>query len=190
MVDACSYCKRDLSPSLFQCRVSCVDCSFEQCADCFAAGAVLYPHLTSHRYKVADCLDFPIFSKEWTAREELLLVEGVQRFGAGNARQISEYLQSVSTISSSAVSNKSSKQVEDRYWDLYLGVHGYCLPSRTISVDGSVTCTQTVIDGDNADYERQGQGGDCRDDTVTLRNSILTMSPSSSQVFSRVGQCL
>jgi transcriptional adapter 2-alpha len=71
----CSYCKKDTSNA---CRVKCVDCSssYESCVDCFAAGAALFPHVATHRYTISDCLDFPLFSKDWTAREDLLLLEG------------------------------------------------------------------------------------------------------------------
>ena len=37
-------------------------------------------------------LDFPIFSGDWGADEELLLVEGLEIFGIGNWEQISEHI--------------------------------------------------------------------------------------------------
>lgn len=49
----------------------------ETCIDCFCAGAALLPHRPDHPYRVVDCLDFPIFNKDWSAREELLLLEGI-----------------------------------------------------------------------------------------------------------------
>lgn len=48
----------------------------ETCIDCFCSGAALYPHRADHSYRVIDCLDFPLFSKDWAVSDELLLLEG------------------------------------------------------------------------------------------------------------------
>jgi transcriptional adapter 2-alpha len=72
----CSYCRRDIS---LQFRVKCAEATckdWELCADCFAVGNCLYPHESSHAYHVIDNLDFPLFTKDWTTLEELLLLEG------------------------------------------------------------------------------------------------------------------
>jgi hypothetical protein len=52
---------------------------------------------------------------------------GIEKCGAGNWRIISEYLVT-----------KSAKQIEDHYWDSYMGVHGYCLPSSIIQDDKAI----------------------------------------------------
>jgi transcriptional adapter 2-alpha len=39
---------------------------------------------------VVDCLDVPLFTKDWTINEELMLLEGVEMFGAGNWKTIAE----------------------------------------------------------------------------------------------------
>jgi transcriptional adapter 2-alpha len=78
----CSYCERDATGGI---RIRCAECpSFELCGDCFASGVELYPHKNTHKYRVVDCLAFPVFDKAWTADEELLLLEGIERFGPGN----------------------------------------------------------------------------------------------------------
>ena len=86
----CSYCKRDVT---LVCRIHCAECpDVKLCGDCFCTGAKMGPHLPSHSYRVVDCLDFPVFSKDWSAAEELLLLEGIERFGAGNWAQIKEHV--------------------------------------------------------------------------------------------------
>lgn len=101
----CHYCRKNISAS---CRIRCADpaCNpqsppdgdteiaatgtnandlvapTETCIDCFCAGAALLPHRPDHAYRVADCLEFPVFNKEWTASEELLLLEGPFLFSA------------------------------------------------------------------------------------------------------------
>ena len=71
---SCSYCKRDITQQL---RIQCAVCDhYDLCGDCFAAGVSRYPHENTHDYRVVDCIDIPIFCKDWTASEELLMLEG------------------------------------------------------------------------------------------------------------------
>ena len=137
----CSYCKRDITLSL---RIRCVECSteetpFELCGDCFAVGINVSNHVNSHTYRVVDCLDTPIFVNDWTANEELLLLEGIVKFGVGNWRTIAEYINT----------NKSAGQVESHYWELYMGRFGYCLPEFTI-VKGKQVPTETLLEQDES----------------------------------------
>lgn len=70
----CSYCFRDLSS---QFMVHCAECEcFQLCSDCFSVGVELSPHKNTHSYRIVDNLDFPVLTKDWTALEELLLLEG------------------------------------------------------------------------------------------------------------------
>jgi transcriptional adapter 2-alpha len=127
----CSYCKRDITQQL---RIQCAVCDhFDLCGDCFAAGVSRYPHVNTHDYRVVDCIDIPIFTRDWTASEELLMLEGIDKSGCGNLKNISDY-----------IGTKTLKQVEEHYWELYMGVHGYCLPSSTIVNEESVL-TETMI---------------------------------------------
>lgn len=38
----------------------------------------------------------------------------------------------------SVLSDKTAKQLEDHYWELYLGLHGYCLPQQYLDVNGDL----------------------------------------------------
>ena len=78
----CSYCNRDLSPSS-QCYFKCAneECStlgMKFCSDCFSSGVTISPHVKTHAYSVADCLEFPLFAKDWTAADELLMLDGTE----------------------------------------------------------------------------------------------------------------
>ena len=118
----CSYCKRDISQQL---RIHCAVCeNFDLCGDCFSTGVSRFPHVNTHDYQVVDSLEVPLFTKDWTIREELALLEGIDKFGVGNWKFVSEF-----------IGSKGLKQVEEHYWESYLGVHGYCLPCLTIIED-------------------------------------------------------
>ncbi len=72
--DKCRYCNRSYARSF---AIECAECSnFFLCGDCFSAGVELGAHKNNHKYKVADCLEFPLFVKDWTVAEELALLEG------------------------------------------------------------------------------------------------------------------
>lgn len=58
----------------------------------------------------------------------------------GNWKAIAEYLNT----------GKTTKQVEDHYWDLYMGIHGYCLPQKfnwnDQLVETAALCPETSVD--------------------------------------------
>ena len=78
----CSCCQRDITSSL---RIRCTECpvKLDICGDCFCVGATAVSeaqacdHKSSHGYRVVDCLDCPIFDNDWSAAEELLMLEGL-----------------------------------------------------------------------------------------------------------------
>jgi transcriptional adapter 2-alpha len=54
------------------------------------------------------------------------VLKGIEKYGVGNWKVISEKVDISKTV----------KQMEDHYWQLYLGVHGYCLPCQYTTLDG------------------------------------------------------
>jgi hypothetical protein len=73
----CSFCTRLIKHFYVQCAT----CSgIFLCADCFSAKVVLPPHDSSHPYYVARCLERNVFEKDWTLKEELMLLDGMLRF--------------------------------------------------------------------------------------------------------------
>jgi hypothetical protein len=91
------------------------------------------PHNSSHPYFVARCLERSIFEKDWTAKEELMLFDGIQKYGAGNWKEISTFMDS----------DKKEKKFEEHYWQLYMGKHGVCLPVD-YSIDNLLSFKETV----------------------------------------------
>ncbi len=87
----------DLIPSFVVYR--CADCPACICCDCFCSGVSLGEHEAGHRYRVADCLLLPLFCKEWTAQEELMLLEGIEKYGLGNWKIITEYINASTCLS-------------------------------------------------------------------------------------------
>jgi transcriptional adapter 2-alpha len=83
----CSYCFRDVKSQfhIICADPECITSEYHKnngvrlCSDCLSAGPnlCLPPHKFSHSYRVSDCLEFPIFSKDWTASDELALLDGI-----------------------------------------------------------------------------------------------------------------
>lgn len=76
----CDCCKRDISLSS---RVMVEDEDY--CCGCFANCEEFPPE-----YFVANKLDFPLFDPAWTAHEELLLFEALEKHGFGNWGDITD----------------------------------------------------------------------------------------------------
>ena len=66
--------------------------------------------LTLGQYFVTFKLDFPLFDHNWTAKEELLMFEGLEKFGFGNWRDISKHMGM----------SKSHKEIKRHFNSCYL----------------------------------------------------------------------
>jgi hypothetical protein len=93
---------------------------FTLCHNCFSSGVELHPHSRTHRYRVSECLQRPLFSKDWTAHEDLTLLAGIDKCGLGNWKLVSDFMGS-----------KNARACDEHYWDLYMGRFGRCLPHVT-----------------------------------------------------------
>jgi hypothetical protein len=168
---SCSYCQRDITQQI---RIQCAVCDhFDLCGDCFAAGVSRYPHVNTHDYRVVDCIDIPIFTFDWTISEELLLLEGIDKCGCGNWKTIADY-----------IGNKTLKQVEEHYWEVYMGVHGQCLPSKTILNDELVS-TQSIISSSSSDqnvYHTQVMNDYTRGEEVVRDKNKETVKNKEKQM--------
>mgnify|MGYP001566102263 CR=1 FL=1 len=60
------------------------------CFECHRTGNEGKGHLREHEYYVLDTMSFPLFHKDWTGKEELLLIQGIMKCGLGNWIDIAE----------------------------------------------------------------------------------------------------
>lgn len=126
VVYTCNHCGSNISQEI---RIRCAVCpDFDLCGDCFAVGAETHPHKNTYDYRIVDCLDVPLFTKDWTINDELLMLEGIDKCGVGNWKVISEYMNG----------SKTPKQLEEHYWETYMGRHGHCLPQTVLGQDNVV----------------------------------------------------
>ncbi|KDQ55691.1 hypothetical protein JAAARDRAFT_48581 [Jaapia argillacea MUCL 33604] len=116
----CDGCSCDLTHSV---RIKCADevCEDDDgvdiCPSCFCNGKEFAKHKRWHDYRVVELHSYPIFSEDWGADEELLLLEGVSLQGLGNWQAIAEH-----------IGTRTKEEVEEHYNSVYVDSPDWPLP--------------------------------------------------------------
>lgn len=116
----CDACGCDLTHSV---RIKCADPVCEPgdgvdiCPSCFCKGKEFDKHKRGHAYRVVELHSYPIFSADWGADEELLLLEGVSLQGIGNWQAIAEH-----------VGTRAKDEIEKHYNEVYVDSPDWPLP--------------------------------------------------------------
>ena len=98
----CVYCRRDLGtevrihsaisdPALWP-RETVEGGPPTFCVDCFGARVELGGHKSNHDYMIVDTPSMCLLSEDWTADEELRLLESLEKFGYGNWEAAAEHV--------------------------------------------------------------------------------------------------
>ncbi|TEB20785.1 hypothetical protein C9890_0021 [Perkinsus sp. BL_2016] len=107
----CDYCHRDITN---QVRIRCAECQeFDLCLDCFSVGAEISSHKRTHSYRVMEKLDFSVLSSDWTAHEELMLLQALDLYGLGNWVEVAMH-----------VGSQSKSKCEEHYYQYYIDFPG------------------------------------------------------------------
>lgn len=81
-------------------------------------------HKTWHRYRIVKPHTFPIFTEDWDADEELLLIEAARKYGLGNWQAIADY-----------VGTKDRSECEQHYLDVYVSSPDWPMPRMDVKFD-------------------------------------------------------
>jgi transcriptional adapter 2-alpha len=116
----CTICDRNISKSI---KIKCTECdNLYLCLDCLRKGTTgETAHNQTHKYFPYDKLDFPIFTEDWKASEELKLIQGIMKCGMGNWTDIQEQY----------VKEKKPSQVEEHYHSFYYEAKDDDLPKKS-----------------------------------------------------------
>lgn len=107
---SCSHCWRHLAtdPAFIVCAHG-VCKSRIICVDCFLVGAAdEYPHCVDHPYRVVEQVEAPLFEPDWSADDEMLLINALCEYGPYHWKAIAERV------------GKSQEKCERHYEDVYL----------------------------------------------------------------------
>jgi len=104
----CDFCDKEITKHT---KILCSECpDLDICVNCFSSGAENEKHKRNHQYHIINKLNFPLFDDTWTAEEELLMLEGLEKCGFGNWVDISEHIGGT----------KSAEEVEKHYDSYYI----------------------------------------------------------------------
>ncbi|KAI0798513.1 hypothetical protein BC629DRAFT_1592096 [Irpex lacteus] len=123
----CDGCACDLTHSI---RIKCADPICEPgdgvdiCPACFCAGKEFGKHKRDHPYRVVELHSYPIFTEDWGADEELLLLEGISLQGLGNWQAIAEH-----------VGTHTKEEVEKHYKTVYIDSPNWPIPRMDLTFD-------------------------------------------------------
>jgi len=76
-------------------RVVCIECvpSIDLCLECFSSKAEIGQHKAYHGYRLHDNGDFSPLGNDWSAKELVQLLDGLEQFGHGNWNDVSRYVE-------------------------------------------------------------------------------------------------
>eukprot|EP01097_Dermamoeba_algensis_P008477 TRINITY_DN5678_c0_g1_i1.p1 TRINITY_DN5678_c0_g1~~TRINITY_DN5678_c0_g1_i1.p1 ORF type:complete len:495 (+),score=100.39 TRINITY_DN5678_c0_g1_i1:45-1529(+) len=136
----CDYCRKDITNNI---RVKCAICTdFDLCVECFYVGAESFPHKSYHDYQIVDQLNFPLFSEEWGADEELSLLEAIEIYGLGNWTDIADH-----------VGTKTKEQCAEHYFSVYINTATCPLPDMTKVLSGKRIIKLPTTDAEKSDQK-------------------------------------
>jgi len=125
----CDNCEADLTNSV---RIKCADPECDDgesqvdiCPSCFCYGKEFKKHKRTHAYRVIELPSYPIYTEDWGADEELLLIDGALLQGIGNWQGIAKH-----------VGTRTPKEVEEHYKKVYIESSAWPLP--TLSVEDEI----------------------------------------------------
>ncbi|KAK2195815.1 bifunctional Homeobox-like domain superfamily/SANT-Myb domain/Zinc finger [Babesia duncani] len=139
----CNICSRLCSR---QGHIKCAECTeFYICVKCFCSGlekpdddatstsfvpsantiAPKNSHRNNHKYMPVGPANFALFTKDWSAEQELLLVDSIAKYGLGNWMEISEM------VSMASSGYKSWDECQSHYYKIYLNSATSPLPDLT-----------------------------------------------------------
>ncbi|EKX73837.1 transcriptional adapter 2 protein, putative [Theileria equi strain WA] len=139
----CSICSKLCSR---QGHIKCAECvDFNICVKCFSSGlekadssalaSSFVPsvatgnsnvkHKNTHKYIPVGPANFALFTKDWSAEQELLLVDAIAKYGLGNWTEVSEM------VTMAYAGYKSEEECESHYYKIYLNSPTPPIPDLT-----------------------------------------------------------
>ncbi|KAI9750239.1 MAG: hypothetical protein M4579_006558 [Chaenotheca gracillima] len=125
----CDSCSADITSTV---RIRCahpVCHEYDLCVPCFANGEATHNHdPPTHPYSVIEQHSIPIYTEDWGADEELLLLEGAESYGLGSWADIADHIGGYRT----------KDEVRDHYISTYIESPNFALPQRASPDDRSL----------------------------------------------------
>lgn len=122
----CDVCSIDVTATV---RIQCADPScldYDLCVGCFSRGEKSKNHdPQTHSFHVVEQNSIPIYDEEWGADEELLLLEGSEKYGLGSWADVAEHIGGY----------RDKDEVRDHYVNTWIYSPLFPLPERADPAD-------------------------------------------------------
>jgi transcriptional adapter 2-alpha len=103
---------------------------YDLCVPCFSEGSSSRDHRpATHSFSVIEQHSIPIFTDDWGADEELLLLEGAETYGLGSWADIADHIGGF----------RNKDEVREHYINIYLNSPHFPLPARADVKDTGLT---------------------------------------------------
>lgn len=132
---SCFHCWRHLAtdPAYIMCAHAACE-SRIICADCFRVGAAdEVPHCLDHPYRVIEQVRTPLFEPDWTANDEMRLIDALCEFGPYHWKAIAERV------------GKSQEKCERHYECVYLTGENAPIPTSFLPLHSTSQPTATPV---------------------------------------------
>jgi len=106
------------------------------CITCLIEGRKTDIHPVSDSYHVLNKLNFPLYEDNWSAEEEILLLEGMEKYGFGNWGDIGDHIGT----------DKTGEDVASHYEKIYLSADGPAAMNEVLTSrdeEGNLVVKQT-----------------------------------------------
>ena len=87
----CAGCGDDIHQASLV-RIQCTVSGLDLCPECFSSGVEVGQHRPHHGYKFMDNGDFSPLNNNWSAKELVQLMDGLEQFGYGNWNDVSRFV--------------------------------------------------------------------------------------------------
>ncbi|KAE9969716.1 hypothetical protein EG328_006692 [Venturia inaequalis] len=123
----CDNCSSDITSTV---RINCHVCTdYDLCVPCFVGGLSSRDHEpANHAYRVIEQHSIPIYTEDWGADEELLLLEGAETYGLGSWADIADHIGGCRT----------KDEVRDHYLSAYVDSPNFPLPLHASPKDSAL----------------------------------------------------
>ncbi|KAL8907197.1 MAG: hypothetical protein Q9207_001563 [Kuettlingeria erythrocarpa] len=117
----CDVCSADITSTV---RIRCAQAScsdYDLCVPCFSKGETSRDHdPRTHPFSVIEQHSIPIYTRDWGADEELLLLEGLEVYGLGSWSDVADHVGGFRT----------KEEVRDHYIETYIQSSKFPLPEN------------------------------------------------------------
>ncbi|KAI9851086.1 MAG: Transcriptional adapter ada2 [Thelocarpon superellum] len=162
----CDGCSADITSTV---RIRCAHptCNeYDLCVPCFAGGETSREHdPATHPYSVIEQHSIPIFTPDWGADEELLILEGAETYGLGSWADIADHIGGYRT----------KEEVCQHYVDTYVNSPDFPLPLLASPNDRSLLATR-----DEFQARKKRRIAERKEANKTAPSSVSKQKPTAS----------